>query len=1217
MKTKKGKLYIFTAVTVMSLLTASVVPASETDNTKIQEELKEGIKEGVKEEAKEELKEGLINGYYGAETDDCRREYVFIKTAEEFMDIVSECRVASYSQGKVFVLEGDIDLSGKKDTAIPYMDGVFDGNNRKITGVFEKDDISDSGLFRYIGEHGVVKDLKVEAGIVGGEDTENIGIICGNNSGVIKDCESIGSIDAYTSVGGICGINNESGIIRNCKNQAIVNSRFSAGGICGLNKGYITDCENYGIINKNEKVKKGSLDGDGKTVNISIPNAVAGLTADSRSNQSGGIAGYNKGILEYCVNNGTVGNRGLGNSSGGIAGKMSDRAVMTGCLNNANIYGAEGIGGIVGVLEPYEITQRGKRYRDELSDELNQLKNDVDALKNETVKLGDNFSENIDLLSDEFKGLRDTVNDYADGFDSDISYSRGYLKDQADALKDHIHDIDLDLKLGEVADSVESIRSNMRGMSACIEEIEETAKGLSGEKKKTLLSVAGAYKTMLSQIAGQLSALNGSSEEISALVKDIVSSFGSGGSSKDIEKSLGILKDIPEDVKKKAGESLEDIAFLAKASQDELDNITDIMVSWPEEGKKLHHALKNARDDMEEMYDTSDDLLDKIDVRGDALRSELRERGNSVSDTADAARDRLNTDRKAVSARIDDVKERMWAVRDTIDNFFDDIEEVIREKSIYRDVSVEMGSDCLFGQISGCTNNGEVYAKKCAGGIAGEVNTDMVRERTVDNVMHLGQDILDFCDDESDDDDDEIKPVIRYVQAKIESCSSKADIHSSDGYTGGIAGRAAYGVIDSCEAYGDFSSDDGKYVGGIAGFSNSLISDSYALCGLYGNSYVGGIAGRGRDIKNCSVMSYMDMDSKTLKSTGAVAGFVKGELSGNIYVDNGHGAVDGVTDFSSCRGLDYSEFIKQPVPGDFTAFSVKFMDGERVIWTRECKYGEEIKKEDYPRLVPAVGQYVYWEDKDIPVINRNITVHSVRRYYVPSVSGKTAANKTVKPDLVIAGNFYPDTVLLVDNPSDVETKKIQEVKKQLVPDIHYVYDFAYHYRILQDEPFYNTMEFRVLNKSLMANQIVLLDDDMNPITELKDVSNANSYLSLRAAAPQSGYLIIITYVSKITVAAVTVSVIVIIAVVIILGVLFFRLKNNWKNRDGEHYNEAAIRKSTMEFLSGFLSEDLIRASKKALDEMHRQNQKEIKSGQKEDGVAADDPLNSSENGGQT
>lgn len=133
------------------------------------------------------------------------KDVVHIRDAEGFCRLSEQCRTENFSTGKTFVLECDLDLTAYENLFIPFMDGTFDGSRHKITGIVLEEEVSDYGLFRYVGVNGTVQNLTVEAQVISDEEQENIGIIAGNNAGTIKNCVSKGSIDGTKCVGALQG----------------------------------------------------------------------------------------------------------------------------------------------------------------------------------------------------------------------------------------------------------------------------------------------------------------------------------------------------------------------------------------------------------------------------------------------------------------------------------------------------------------------------------------------------------------------------------------------------------------------------------------------------------------------------------------------------------------------------------------------------------------------------------------------------------------------------------------------------------------------------------------------------------------------------------------------------------------------------------------------------------------------------------------------------
>ena len=393
---------------------------------------------------------------------------VSITSEDDFVLLTENCKTESFSTGKTFRLDADLDLSNYENLFLPVMDGTFDGNGHQIIGVTLSEEMSDYGLFRYVTENGVVKNLTVEGEILGGDEQENIGILAGSNAGAIENCITRGTLNAETAVGGITGKNEETGSVSRSENEAAIDGKMQTGGIAGLNEGSISDCVNSGKINTNQKIKK-QAEGDGSSVNISIPNAVTGLTADERANETGGIAGNSSGDISYCTNTATIGFERLGSSTGGIVGRQLGS--LSYCANKGVVYGHKNVGGISGVLEPYEESSYDRDYRQELSDELDRLGDLIDDVSNQGEKLGDNLSDNADLLSDQLKTLRNSLRGYMDDYSDMASDGKDAIHENVKSMKKTIDGMQYDVKIKQLNTAIEQISNDIAQMEKIMEQL--------------------------------------------------------------------------------------------------------------------------------------------------------------------------------------------------------------------------------------------------------------------------------------------------------------------------------------------------------------------------------------------------------------------------------------------------------------------------------------------------------------------------------------------------------------------------------------------------------------------------------------------------------------------------------------------------------------------------------------------------------------------------
>lgn len=230
------------------------------------------------------------------------------------------------------VLEQDIILSeswtpiGKNSdgTFVKYT-GVFDGGNNTITFSTVTDG-EYVGLFGI--NEGTIKNVKVAGTITSDTELAFVGGVAGLNRGTITNCESSVAITANgvnSYAGGIAGVM-QNGTIESCKNTGaitvnvfgntsddVTDHEASAGGIVAFNyNGTVKKCENT---------------------------STATIKNNETYGYTGGIVGNNDGIINNCLNSGSVTNNTAADYAGGIAGNLftnngtGSTATISNCLN--------------------------------------------------------------------------------------------------------------------------------------------------------------------------------------------------------------------------------------------------------------------------------------------------------------------------------------------------------------------------------------------------------------------------------------------------------------------------------------------------------------------------------------------------------------------------------------------------------------------------------------------------------------------------------------------------------------------------------------------------------------------------------------------------------------------------------------------------------------------------------------------------------------------
>lgn len=191
---------------------------------------------------------------------------------------------------------------GNRSDEQPEFNGIFDGNSKKLTGLrITSREEAGSGLFRVIGESGVVRNLRfISVNVQGlGLNTQPVAL-CGVNQGTIENCGWTGVVEGDSgtlSSAGLCRNNGEKGKIIHCFAGGDGNSRVTgwrSGSICSHNEGLIERCgsavhnrgaESGGLVSSNRGVIRESLS--------------TGVITDSVF--VGGLCSTNSGLIENCL----------------------------------------------------------------------------------------------------------------------------------------------------------------------------------------------------------------------------------------------------------------------------------------------------------------------------------------------------------------------------------------------------------------------------------------------------------------------------------------------------------------------------------------------------------------------------------------------------------------------------------------------------------------------------------------------------------------------------------------------------------------------------------------------------------------------------------------------------------------------------------------------------------------------------------------------------
>ena len=310
------------------------------------------------------------------------------------------------------MLEADIDLSSVDFNGIPSFGGTWEGQNHAITGLSLSQDGSVQGLFRYVQQGALVRDMTVKGRIKPGGTRASVGGIAGSNAGTIENCAFDGVVSGTSQIGGIAGVNAVKGSINGCTVSGTVYGSHFVGGVVGQNDGVAANCTNAASVNTTVSQNEVKLN------DLTLDNVLKTEKANDVTD-AGGIAGNNAGVLRACINRGTIGYSHIGYNVGGIAG--SQTGYVEGCVNYGTVNARKEGGGIVGQMEPSSVLQYNQDTLQELQGELDTLSALMNKATNDASASSSELTSQLNDLTGRVDSAREAVDTLIDkavnGFD--------------------------------------------------------------------------------------------------------------------------------------------------------------------------------------------------------------------------------------------------------------------------------------------------------------------------------------------------------------------------------------------------------------------------------------------------------------------------------------------------------------------------------------------------------------------------------------------------------------------------------------------------------------------------------------------------------------------------------------------------------------------------------------------------------------------------------
>lgn len=1047
---------------VMLLFMPVMEVSAEENNEKTEETEEEVIEEVITiEDANETLKS------YSDEATEW--EEIYIDSVEDLKAFSRNCWLDTWSWNKKVYLTEDLDLIGSGFVSIPTFGGYFDGQGHTIKGLSIRDAVSYTGFFCYTQRTAVIANLNVQGSVRPSGKPMVVGGIVGDNSGIVINCNFEGMIEGNDYVGGITGFNEKSGILIDCTNNSKITGAHYTGGIAGDNMGNIVGCVNEADVNISNEDKEKSLEdinleqyslgfmdsGDGNEQNKKQA-AINNNTIDC-----GGIAGFSTGIIQFCVNKGTIGYEHVGYNIGGIVGRQS--GYVYACENTGTVYGRKDVGGIAGQTEPYIAIDLTKDIAYQLSENIDEMHDLIALMLKDAGAESDTITDRLSVIED-----------FAGKALDDISYLADWTVEWTDGMIGSVNDtIDrLDYVMDETAREngvVDQTRYAVDNVKEAVYELEDAVEALdiyqymspdereSYDNAKAEIESAGekysgyydeamrgyhnyyinkARLTDGSIVEDLRPTVNGSVDESFIASSDyrdfipvngwvhydngtIIDEFPSSDDSRSagdhavLNKAEELMAANSETIAKDASEYADSqYPSYSKDVKDKLEIMSDIVMRHQAEMTEsavaeLEAAVGYAKDASGNLADAGDEVKNIADTLNGMPDISVPQLGDNYR----AKTNSLTSNLQGLSENMGYLNDEMSSNNDVLigdlESLNDQFGTIMR---LYMD-AIDGVLDMDYSNIY--EDNSEEDAETSTDAtIADCKNSGMVRGDI--NVSGIAGTMAIEYDFDLESDVTGIEDA-RMNSTFLTKCVLRGNINSGKvtaqkSYAGGISGLQEMGTILWCENYGKIISSTGDYVGGITGQSRSHIVNSYAKCSVSGEEYVAGIAGHGTSIRNCCAMVRIQ---DAVAFSGAIAGMAdeNGKIENNFFVSDEIAGIDRISYSGKAEPISYQEMLEiEGLPRQFGMMTIAFYADEEEVKTVECRYGGTVSETMYPEIPVKQGFYADWDIKELSnvVHDEDVTAEYVR-YLTTIASEQTREN--AQSVFLADGMFKKEAVL--------------------------------------------------------------------------------------------------------------------------------------------------------------------------------------------------------------
>ena len=367
----------------------------------------------------------------------------------------------------------------------------------------------------------------------------------------------------------------------------------------------------------------------------------------------------------------------------------------------------------------------------------------------------------------------------------------------------------------------------------------------------------------------------------------------------------------------------------------------------------------------------------------------------------------LSSDLRSINSKFNELSNSMFSAIESVGGGSGSI------ISDYSDVDINA---VTLGKVSGSKNTAAVYGDVNTGGIAGST-------------------AIEYTLDPEDDVTGSLSGSYRKQYAYksiVQQCVNTGDISGKRSYVGGIVGRMDLGYVTACEGYGSVTSENGSYVGGIAGVTGASVHGNFAKCPLGGKKYVGGIVGSGVASKadgsgssvtwNYSLVAVTDCQ----QYAGAISGSDTGAFANNYYVSDDLPGINRQGFVGRAEPISFSQLCANTsIPEGMKTFTLTFLAGGEEVLRRSFDYGASFDESDIPDIPEKEGYHAHWDRTDLDSLHFDTVVTAVYEAYTPGLASEQTREGGLSVLLVEGSYSDGDAIKLTAEPLTPEAFDVQ------------------------------------------------------------------------------------------------------------------------------------------------------------------------------------------------